>query len=77
MHWGISLSTLGDITEYIGGCSVHWGDTMSAAGDIMMSMGGIMSTAVGVQYTGGYHDECGGYHEYIGGCSVHWGFHTN
>ena len=29
-----------------------------------------MSTAGGVQYTGGYHDECGG-------ISVHWGFHTN
>ena len=36
-----------------------------------------MSTAGGVQYTGGYHDECGGYHEYTRGCSVHWGFHTN
>ena len=24
-----------------------------------------------VQYIGGYHDECEGYHEYIGGCSVH------
>ena len=22
---------------------------------------------MGVQYTGAYHDECGGYHEYIGG----------
>ena len=42
-----------------------------------------MSTPGGVQYTGAYHDECGGYHEYIGGvqytgdimstlgCSVH------
>ena len=39
VHWGISLSTLGDIIEYTGGCSLHWGDTMSAAGDIMMSMG--------------------------------------
>ena len=44
--------------QYIGGCSVHRGDIMSALGD--------------VQYIGGYHDECGGYHEYIGGCSVHW-----
>ena len=28
----------------------------------------------GVQYTGGYHNECGRYHEYTGGCSVHWEF---
>ena len=32
---------------------------------------GMFSTSEGVQYIGGYHDECGGYHEYIGGCSVH------
>ena len=51
----------------------------------MMSVGGYLSTAGGVQYTGGipcstlggYHDECGGCHEYTGGCSIHWGFHTN
>ena len=29
-----------------------------------------MSTMGGVQYRGGYHDTCGGYHEYHGGCSV-------
>ena len=28
-----------------------------------------------VQYHGGYHDACGGYHEYRGGCSVLWGYH--
>ena len=38
-----------------------------------------MSTVEGVQYRGdvqyrgGYHDACGGYHEYRGGCSVPWG----
>ena len=26
-----------------------------------------MKTSRGVQYIGGYHDACGGYHEYIGG----------
>ena len=30
-----------------------------------------MSTSLDVQYIGGSHDECGGYHEYIRGCSVH------
>ena len=40
-------------------------------------LGDIIEYAGGVQYTGGYHDECGGYNEYTGGCSVHWGFHTN
>ena len=34
-----------------------------------------MSTPWGVQYTGAYHDECGGYHEYIGGCSEYRGYH--
>ena len=32
-----------------------------------------MSTSGGVQYIGGYHDACGGYHECIEGCSVHRG----
>ena len=32
-----------------------------------------MSTLGDVQYIGGYHDKCRGYHEYIRGCSVHWG----
>ena len=32
-----------------------------------------MSTSEDVQYIGGYHDACRGYHEYIGGCSVHRG----
>ena len=31
----------------------------------------IFSTSGDVQYIGGYHDECRGYHVYIGGCSVH------
>ena len=31
----------------------------------------MLSTSGGVQYIGGYHDECGGYHEYIESCSVH------
>ena len=30
-----------------------------------------MSTSGEVQYIGGYHDACEGYHEYIRGCSVH------
>ena len=33
----------------------------------------ILSTMGDVQYRGGYHDACGGYHEYRGGCSVPWG----
>ena len=33
-----------------------------------------MSTSEDLQYIGGYHDACGGYHEYIGKCSVHRGF---
>ena len=50
VHWGISLSTLGDITEYTGGCSVHWGimstlESVQYSGDTMMSVGDIMSTA--------------------------------
>ena len=32
----------------------------------MSTSGDIMSTLVDVQYIGGYHDACGGYHEYIG-----------
>ena len=36
-------------------------------------MGGILSTVGDVQYRGGYHDACGGYHEHRGGCSVLWG----
>ena len=32
-----------------------------------------MSTLGDVQYIGGYHDACGGYHKYIGRCSVHQG----
>ena len=35
--------------------------------------GDIMSTVVGVQYRGGYHEYRGGYLEYRGGCSVPWG----
>ena len=30
-----------------------------------------MNTLGDVQYIGGYHGACGGYHEYIEGCSVH------
>ena len=32
-----------------------------------------MSTSEDVQYIGGYHDTCGGYHEYIRECSVYRG----
>ena len=35
----------------------------STAGDTMTSVEDIVSTG-SVQYTGGYHDECRGYHEY-------------
>ena len=35
--------------------------TVSASG-----RGDIMNTLGDVQYIGGYHDACGGYHEYIG-----------
>ena len=38
-----------------------------------MSAWYIMNTLGDVQYIGGYHDACGGYHEYIEGCSVHQG----
>ena len=39
--------------QYNGGCSVHRGDIMSTVVDVMSTLGG-------VQYTGGYHDKCGG-----------------
>ena len=39
----------------------------------MINVGDILSTVVGVQYRGGYHEYRGGYHEYRGGCSVPWG----
>ena len=66
------FSTLGDV-QYIGGCSVHRGDIKSTSGGYQEYIGGIsrvhrgdiMSTSGDVQYIGGYHDECGGYHEYI------------
>ena len=63
------------------GCSVHWGNLMSILG-VLNTLEGTMSAsrewdimnALGdVQYIGGYHDACGGYHEYIEGCSVHQG----
>ena len=38
-----------------------------------MPWGVILSTVGDVQYRGGYHDACGGYHEYHGGCLVPWG----
>ena len=34
--------------------------------------GDILSTKGDLQYHGGYHDTCGGYHEYRGRCSVPW-----
>ena len=46
------MSTSEGYDEYIWGCSVHQRDMMSTLGD--------------VQYIGGNHDACGGYHEYIG-----------
>ena len=38
----------------------------------MSTVGVILSTMGDVQYRGGIHDACGGYHEYRG-CSVPWG----
>ena len=32
----------------------------------MSTVEDILSTVGGVQYRGGYHDKCGGYHEYHG-----------
>ena len=43
---------------------------------VFSTLGDIIEYTGCVQYTGGYHDECGGYHEYTEGCSLHWGFHT-
>ena len=57
VHWGISLSKLGDIQHTVG-CSAHpkytggEGGTISTLGDTMMSVGDIMSTPGDVQYTG-------------------------
>ena len=61
VHRGCSLhqgmfSTLGEYHEYIGGLKY-----MSASG-----RGDVINTLGDVQYIGGYHDACGGYHEYIG-----------
>ena len=41
---------------------------LSTCGDTMSTSGGYHRD---VQYTGGYHDACGGYHDYIVRCSVH------
>ena len=83
------FSTLGDIIEYTGGCSVHGrdikstpgvfstvGDTMSTQGDTMMSVGYIMSTAGVFSTPGDTMRKLGGYHDECGGISVNWGFHT-
>ena len=56
---------------------ILWGDTAVMIGDIEL-MGDPQSPTRenpvgGVQYIGGYHDTCGGYHEYIRGFSVHQG----
>ena len=75
VHWKM-LITLGEYHWVHRGCSVHWGDIMSTLG-VFSTVGDTMSTPGGAQYTGGYHDECRGYHEYSEECSVHWGFHTN
>ena len=60
--------------QYTEGYSVHWGISLSTPG-CSVDWEDIMSTPGSVQYSGGYHDKCGGYHEYSGGCSVHWGIH--
>ena len=44
--------------------------TMSASG-----RGDIMNKLGDVQYIGGYHDACGGYHEYIEGVQYIRGYH--
>ena len=82
VHWGISLSTLGDVQytggfiEYTGGCSVHWRDIMSTLG--VLSTLGVFSTVGDAMSTvGDTMMSVGEYHEYIGGCSVHWDFLTN
>ena len=49
--------------QYCGGAQYH--GVFSAVGDIMCTMGDILST-LGIQYHGGYHDACRGYHEYPG-----------
>ena len=52
------FSTLGHISEYTGNIMSTLG-VFSTVRDIMMSVDGIISTAGGIQYTWGYHDECG------------------
>ena len=42
------FSTLGDIIEYTGGCSVHWGDIIEYTG-VLSTLGDIMSTPGGSQ----------------------------
>ena len=64
---GVYHDECGGYHEYTGGCSVHWGDIMSTPG-VFSTLGGyheytrgiprcmwgvIMSTLMGVQYTGG------------------------
>ena len=61
------FSTLGEYHEYIRGVKYIRGYHEC------MGEGDIMNTLGDVQYIGGYHDACGGYHEYIEGCSVHQG----
>ena len=47
---------------HVGDIMMHVGDIMMHVGDIMMHVGDMwdLSSTVGVQYRGGYHDACGG-----------------
>ena len=52
VHWGDTMSTLGDTMSHwgdtmstLGDTMSHWGDTMSTSGDIMSTSGNFMSTS--------------------------------
>ena len=72
--WGDILSTVG-VFSTMGDIMINVGDSLSTVGvfstvgDIMSTVGVILSTVGDIQYRGGYHDACGGYHEYRGGKS--------
>ena len=66
--------------QYTEGCSVHWGMSLSTQ-EVFSTQWSYHEYTEGVQYSGGYHDECGGYYEYsgvtqyTGGCHEYTGGH--
>ena len=66
LHWGYTISELGDV-QCIAGIFI------SALGDIMISVGGYHQCIGDIQCIGGYHQCFGGYEDLCGGIlSVHW-----